>query len=224
MLNDTLTMIPGPTPVAPRILDALARPTTSHVAPSFVEEFRQALAGFRSLCRSESAQPFIVAGGGTLAMEMALVNVVAPGEKVLVLSHGYFGDRFGDLAAAFGIEAEVVKSEWGRAAEPAELARRLAAARGVGPDIRQGLYPAVAGGPVELAVELRRGPGVVAQASTPLPAAGADGRIPWIGGIAALAISAGGIGAKFFAMATFSSSWATVSQPTITVLTGSVMT
>ena len=127
MLNDTLTMIPGPTPVAPRILDALARPTTSHVAPSFVEEFRQALAGFRSLCRSESAQPFIVAGGGTLALELALVNVVAAGGKVLVLSHGYFGDRFGDLAAAFGIEAEVVKSEWGRAAEPAELARRLAA-------------------------------------------------------------------------------------------------
>ena len=47
------------------------------------------------------------------------------------------------------------------------------------------VYPAVAGGPVELAVELRRGPGVVAQASTPLPAAGADGRIPWIGGIPA---------------------------------------
>ncbi len=55
-------------------------------------------------------------------MEMALVNVVAPGEKVLVVSHGYFGDRFGDLAAAFGIEADVLKSEWGKAVPPAEVA------------------------------------------------------------------------------------------------------
>lgn len=125
MIDETLTMIPGPTPVHARILGALARPTTSHVAPSFVEEFRQALAGFRSLCRSEAAQPFVVAGGGTLAMEMALVNVVAPGEKLLVVSHGYFGDRFGDLAAAFGIEADVLKAEWGKAIPPADVAAKL---------------------------------------------------------------------------------------------------
>lgn len=126
MIDETLTMIPGPTPVHARVLGALARPTTSHVAPSFVEEFRQALSGFRALCRSEAAQPFVVAGGGTLAMEMALVNVVAPGEKVLVVSHGYFGDRFGDLASAFGIEADVLRSEWGKAVPPAEVASRLA--------------------------------------------------------------------------------------------------
>lgn len=126
MIDETLTMIPGPTPVHARVLGALARPTTSHVAPSFVAEFRQALSGFRSLCRSDAAWPFVVAGGGTLAMEMALVNVVAPGERVLVVSHGYFGDRFGDLAAAFGIEADVLKSEWGKAVPPAEVASRLA--------------------------------------------------------------------------------------------------
>lgn len=127
MIDETLTMIPGPTPVHARILGALARPTTSHVAPSFVEAFREALAGFRELCRSESAQPFVVAGGGTLAMEMALVNVVAPGERLLVVSHGYFGDRFGDLAASFGFEAEVLRADWGRAVAPARLAERLAA-------------------------------------------------------------------------------------------------
>jgi alanine-glyoxylate transaminase / serine-glyoxylate transaminase / serine-pyruvate transaminase len=126
VIDETLTMIPGPTPVHARVLGALARPTTSHVAPSFIAEFRQALSGFRALCRSEAAWPFVVAGGGTLAMEMALVNVVAPGEKVLVVSHGYFGDRFGDLAAAFGIEADVLKSDWGKAVPPGEVASRLA--------------------------------------------------------------------------------------------------
>src|ERR1035441_582403 len=126
MIDETLTMIPGPTPVHPRILAALARPTVSHVAPAFVKEFREALDAFRGLCQSASGQPFVVSGAGTLAMEMALVNVVAPGEKILVISHGYFGDRYADLAAAFGISCDVLRSEWGRAVPPEELARKLA--------------------------------------------------------------------------------------------------
>jgi alanine-glyoxylate transaminase / serine-glyoxylate transaminase / serine-pyruvate transaminase len=126
VIDDTLTMIPGPTPVHTRILAALARPTVSHVSPAFVETFRGALRDFRTLCRSEAGQPFIVAGGGTLAMEIALVNTVRPGERLLVVSQGYFGDRFAECAAAFGIEAEVLRSEWGRAVPPAEVAARLA--------------------------------------------------------------------------------------------------
>ena len=126
MIGETLTMIPGPTPVHPRILAALARPTVSHLAPVFVEAFRTALADFRALCQSSSGQPFIVAGGGTLAMEMALVNVAAPGEGVLVISQGYFGDRYAELATAFGLRCEVLRSEWGRAVPVDEVARRLA--------------------------------------------------------------------------------------------------
>ncbi|MGZ5475572.1 MAG: pyridoxal-phosphate-dependent aminotransferase family protein [Thermoanaerobaculia bacterium] len=125
MINETLTMIPGPTPVHPRILAALARPTVSHVAPAFVEEFRTALADLRTLCQSATAQPFIVAGGGTLAMEIALVNLAAPGERILVISQGYFGDRFAELAGAFGIQCDLVRSEWGHAVSPAEVAHRL---------------------------------------------------------------------------------------------------
>jgi aspartate aminotransferase-like enzyme len=157
VIDETLTMIPGPTPVHARILGALARPTTSHVAPSFVEEFRQALAGFRALCQSESAQPFIVAGGGTLAMEIALVNLVAPGEKLLVVSHGYFGDRFGDLAASFGIEAEVMKSEWGKAVSPADVAARLAAGSYAAVTVSHVDTSTGTLAPVEAYVELLRG-------------------------------------------------------------------
>ncbi len=126
MIGETLTMIPGPTPVHPRILAALARPTVSHLAPAFVEAFRTALADLRALCQSSSGQPFIVAGGGTLAMEMALVNVVAPGETVLVISQGYFGDRYAELATAFGFSCEVLRSEWGHAVPVEEVERRLA--------------------------------------------------------------------------------------------------
>lgn len=125
MIDETLTMIPGPTPVHPRILAALARPTVSHVAPAFVETFKRALADFRALCQSVSGQPFVVSGGGTLSMEMALVNVAAPGELVLVISQGYFGDRYAELASAFGIRCEVLRSEWGRAVAPEKVAEHL---------------------------------------------------------------------------------------------------
>ncbi|HLO68422.1 MAG TPA: alanine--glyoxylate aminotransferase family protein [Holophaga sp.] len=125
MREETLTMIPGPTPVHPAILGALAKPTVSHVAPSFVAESKEAIDGFRRLCRTEKGQVFIVAGGGTLSMEMAVVNLVAPGEKLLVVSHGYFGDRFIDLAQSFGIQVDALKAEWGKVIPPAELKAKL---------------------------------------------------------------------------------------------------
>jgi alanine-glyoxylate transaminase/serine-glyoxylate transaminase/serine-pyruvate transaminase len=126
MIDETLTMIPGPTPVHPRILAALAKPTVSHLAPDFVAAYRRALDDFRTLGQSSSAQPFIVAGGGTLAMEMALVNVVRPGGRVLVISQGYFGDRYEELAKALGLGCEVARCEWGRAVPAEEVSRRLA--------------------------------------------------------------------------------------------------
>ncbi len=126
MIEQTLTMIPGPTPVHADILGALARPTVSHVFPAFVEEFKAALQDFRTLCKTRTGQPFIVSGAGTLSMELAVVNLVAPGEKLLVISHGYFGDRFVDLAKSFGIQVDVLRSEWGQAVPPQDLARKLA--------------------------------------------------------------------------------------------------
>jgi aspartate aminotransferase-like enzyme len=126
MIEQSLTMIPGPTPVHANILGALAKPTVSHVLPAFVEEFKAALQGFRALCQTATGQPFIVAGAGTLSMEMAVVNLVSPGEKLLVISHGYFGDRFVDLATSFGIQVDVLRSEWGQAVPPATLAKKLA--------------------------------------------------------------------------------------------------
>jgi aspartate aminotransferase-like enzyme len=125
-MNDTvLTMIPGPTPVQESILDELAKPTISHVAPSFVETTRACLDNLKRIVFTESARPFVVAGAGTLAMEMALVNLVAPDEKVLVVSQGFFGDRWAQLAEAFGIPYQLLQSEWGRVVPPDALAQRL---------------------------------------------------------------------------------------------------
>lgn len=125
MAEEMLVMIPGPTPVVPRILEAIGRPTMSHVAPGFVETYRGCLADLKRIGFTESAQPFVVAGSGTLAMEMALVNLVAPGERILVVSQGFFGDRWTQMGEAFGIEVEPLQAEWGSAVAPAELQRKL---------------------------------------------------------------------------------------------------
>jgi len=127
MKDDTLTMIPGPTPVDPRILEALAAPTVSHQAPQFVEAYRACLDDLRRIVRTEKGQPFVVSGSGTLAMEMALVNLVAADEKLLVVSHGFFGDRWKQLAGAFGIECDVLSAEWGAVIGPDALEERLVA-------------------------------------------------------------------------------------------------
>jgi len=123
--EEVLTMIPGPTPVVRPILDALGRPTVSHQYPPFVEAFRQALEDLPRVVRSEAAAPFLVAGAGTLGMEMALVNLLGPEDTLLVVSHGYFGDRWAELASAFGIPHEVLCAEWGTAVSPDELGAAL---------------------------------------------------------------------------------------------------
>lgn len=127
MIHDTLTMIPGPTPVHRSVLEALARPTVSHQDPAFVERMSRALDKLRRIVMAgESAQPFVVAGAGTLAMEMALVNLVAPGERLLVVSHGYFGDRWCQIASSFGIDCDALRADCGETVPPEELERRLA--------------------------------------------------------------------------------------------------
>ena len=114
MRNQEMLLIPGPTPVLDEIYDALASETRGHTDPRFVEIYKNALAKTKELFQTDG-EVFVVAGSGTLAMEMAVVNTIAKGEKLLVISHGYFGDRFTPLAKAFGIEVEVLQSEWGQA-------------------------------------------------------------------------------------------------------------
>jgi alanine-glyoxylate transaminase/serine-glyoxylate transaminase/serine-pyruvate transaminase len=125
MPHDQLLLIPGPSPVVPRILDALARPTVSHVGPDMGRDLKEACENLRRIVFCEAGEPFIVAGAGTLAMEMALLNTAAPSDRILVLSQGYFGDRMAQVCQAFGFDHDVLSSEWGRAVTPHELDARL---------------------------------------------------------------------------------------------------
>jgi aspartate aminotransferase-like enzyme len=132
MPNKEMLLIPGPTPVVDEIYDALASETYAHTDPRVVKVTLESLAMTREMFNTDG-EVFIVAGSGTLAMEMSIVNTVAPGEKVLVLSQGYFGDRFIKLAESFGIHVDVIASEWGQRVDPAL----------VGAKLKQGGYKAV---------------------------------------------------------------------------------
>jgi len=127
MSPQKLLLIPGPSPVVPRILDALSLPTVSHVGPDMGRDLREACENMKRILFCENGEPFIVAGAGTLAMEMALLNTAGPGDRVLVLSQGYFGDRMAQICAAFGLAHDVLESAWGRSVTPGELEARLKA-------------------------------------------------------------------------------------------------
>lgn len=125
MQKEKLLLIPGPSPVHPRIISALAQPTVSHVGREMVEELTEACANLKKIVFCEKGEVFIVAGAGTLAMEMALLNTVKLGEKILVLSQGFFGARMADICRSFGFDVDVIESEWGRAVLPEILEKKL---------------------------------------------------------------------------------------------------
>jgi alanine-glyoxylate transaminase/serine-glyoxylate transaminase/serine-pyruvate transaminase len=125
MAQEKLLLIPGPSPVVPRILDALALPTVSHVGPDMVHDLKEACENLKKIVFCETGEPFIVSGAGTLSMEMAVLNTAGPGDRVLVLSQGYFGRRMADICRAFGLEHDVLECEWGRAVTSSDLEARL---------------------------------------------------------------------------------------------------
>lgn len=110
MKDRQLLMIPGPIEFAPEVLRAMGMPTTSHVAPNFVEVFGTALERLREVFLAPEAQPFVVAGSGTLAMDMAAANLIEPGDAALVVNTGVFGDRFGEILQRYGAEVTHVRA------------------------------------------------------------------------------------------------------------------
>lgn len=113
MKRRKLLMIPGPIEFEPAVLRAMGSPTASHVAPNFIETFGNSLEFMKNVWQSPSGQPFIIAGTGTLAMDLAGANLIEQGDKALVISTGYFGERFADLLSRYGAEVKILKAPVG---------------------------------------------------------------------------------------------------------------
>ena len=125
MQKEKLLMIPGPSPVHPRIINSLSLPIVSHVSPVLVEELKEALVNLKKIVFCEKGEAFIVAGAGTLAMEMAILNTIEKKESFLVLSQGFFGERMDQIAQSFGLDCDIIECEWGKAVLPEELEQKL---------------------------------------------------------------------------------------------------
>src|SRR5437868_1823336 len=93
----------GPTPVPERVLLAMARPVLYHRAPGFTECLKETQEGLKWLFQT-SQTVLQLAGSGTLAMEAAVTNFLRQGDRVLVIRGGKFGERWGKIAQAYGVE------------------------------------------------------------------------------------------------------------------------
>jgi len=120
-----LLLIPGPTPVNGTVLEALSQETISHVSDKFVDIFKSAHNKVKILFGAKDSMPFIIAGSGTLGMEMALTNILDDNESLLVISHGFFGDRFVELGTALGLKVDILKAKPGEAVSLEEISKKL---------------------------------------------------------------------------------------------------
>jgi len=109
-----ILMTPGPVVFSVDTLRFMASTVYEHTSPDFALMHGDAIRRFRIVIGAPSGAPvFILPGSGTLAMEVALVNVVKPGSRVLVLSHGFFGDRWAEIAKAHGYSVTTLSPEPG---------------------------------------------------------------------------------------------------------------
>jgi serine---pyruvate transaminase len=115
---------PGPTPVPPEVLAAAAVPVIHHRGPDFKELLARVVERLKLVCRTEN-DVLLFTASGTGAFESALVNLLSPGDRVLAVSAGEFGERWAAMAAAFGCDVERLAYAWGETPSPADLQRRL---------------------------------------------------------------------------------------------------
>jgi alanine-glyoxylate transaminase/serine-glyoxylate transaminase/serine-pyruvate transaminase len=113
MKNRTLLMIPGPVEFEPKVLAAMGEPTTSHLAPDFIEAFGQSLQNLRQVFDSPAGQPLVLAGSGTLAMDCAVANLIEPKDKALVIDTGYFSERFAIILERYGAQVTRISTSPG---------------------------------------------------------------------------------------------------------------
>ena len=116
---------PGPTPIPEEVREAQARQMIDHRGTEFEEMLRETSSGIAGLIGT-AGEVFLLTGSGSGAMEAAIVNSLSPGDRVLAVSSGSFGERFARIATAFGADVERLDFDWGSPAEPGALALHLA--------------------------------------------------------------------------------------------------
>ena len=119
MLKNYL-LTPGPTPIPHRVLETMARPIIHHRTPEFQKIIQEVEEDLKYIYQTKN-EVLIFASSGTGAMEASVVNLLSPGDKAVVIRGGKFGERFGEICAAYGIEFIPLDVEWGKAVDPEKI-------------------------------------------------------------------------------------------------------
>jgi aspartate aminotransferase-like enzyme len=108
--------IPGPTPVPDEVLQAMAKPMINHRGPEFARVLEDVTAKLKQLFQTKN-DVFLLTASGTGGLEAAIVNTLSPGDKILSVTVGVFGERFASIAEQFGAEIIPLRFEWGKATD-----------------------------------------------------------------------------------------------------------
>ncbi|MFH1782147.1 MAG: alanine--glyoxylate aminotransferase family protein [Candidatus Omnitrophota bacterium] len=117
-------LTPGPTPVPPASLEAMARPIIHHRTSQFQEILKEVEEDLQYVFQTKE-KVFILTSSGTGAMEGTVCNLLSPGDRAIVVRAGKFGERWGELCEAYGIEYIPVDVEWGKAVDPNDIKKLL---------------------------------------------------------------------------------------------------
>ncbi|MGA2634983.1 MAG: alanine--glyoxylate aminotransferase family protein [Terracidiphilus sp.] len=124
MIRKTRLFTPGPTPLLPAAQFAMAAADIHHRTPEFRALFQKVLAQLKVFVGTKN-DVLLLSSSGTGAMEASVSNLTSPGDRVLVLTAGKFGERWADLTKAFGCEVDVVKAPYGQTFDLAEIKQAL---------------------------------------------------------------------------------------------------
>ncbi len=119
-------LTPGPTPLPPKVSEAMARPIIHHRTPQFQAILKEATEGLKYVYQTEN-NVFILASSGTGAMEAAVINLLSPQDSALTVQGGKFGERWTEICKAYNINTEIIDVEWGKAVDPDQIQKRLKA-------------------------------------------------------------------------------------------------
>src|SRR5919199_6925267 len=127
MSGRAFLQIPGPTNIPDRVLRAMDRPVVDHRSPEFAQLTEDVRVGLRRVFGTSDGVPMLYPASGTGATEAALVNALAPGDRVLVYTYGVFSAGMALVARKFGFEVDEVPLRWGQAVPADDVERRLRA-------------------------------------------------------------------------------------------------
>ena len=124
-IPNILLMGPGPSCVSEIVYKALAKPTLGHLDPSFIDLMDDIKEFLKKLMGTENHLTVPVSGTGSAGMETCFVNLIEPGDKVLVLINGVFGTRMEDVASRLGAKVDSLNFEWGEVVDVEFVQKKL---------------------------------------------------------------------------------------------------